>query len=670
MPDRIRKGPSALLFCMMGIVACNVRFVQLTGAADPLWLAPLYVVTLAAPLLLRFRELAVYRGVWNLAIVLFFLRLMLHASSADLAFVLDDGLMLALLCQVHVLNNLRREQRPDLLFLNSYLIAVITGYITVDLSFALTFVVYGPLFVIGLHLQNIDPFHTGRHSAAVRVAWRDSLRRSAVLVGLTLLAFFLFPRDFNRPALFANYFEIEGDGSTYEVGFSPRLEFGGIDQQALQSDRLVMRVDVLDGEPSSVPRFWRGATLSEPTRSGGWGAAAGDLPVRSVLRDPDWELRWQGLRLLRTGGAEAWSAETETVTRVRVSRAGGPEQRLFLPREAFSVELDPIHTAGQLEMAADGTVAYSNPGELRYELQLGQEPRNPGRRAPRSRELSRFIEQPISLYNQSARTLAREQSRRLPEDAGAVEVASEFAAYLASRYPYRVPGDPGAARTLDEFLGTDAGGHCELFASALATMLRSRSIPARVVSGYVLARPLPGERSLSIRARDAHAWVEVFSLEEGVWFPIDPTPQQVLVDAGGGWLTGTVAALQECWAVLTRFDAGSRSRFLESLGSLPGALVRGAEAHLGLLTGLALLLVLLALRARARRLGPPASVTAMNRAFDRAGLELRAHETPREGLERARAAEVDVEQLGALTVAVQVHERDRYARPSAAQGDS
>ena len=137
-------------------------------------------------------------------------------------------------------------------------------------------------------------------------------------------------------------------------------------------------------------------------------------------------------------------------------------------------------------------------------------------------------------------------------------------------------------------------------------------------------------RSLSIRARDAHAWVEVFSLEEGVWFPIDPTPQQVLVDAGGGWLIGTVAALQESWAVLTRFDAGSRS-----IPRVPGLPARGAGARgrgpPRIAHRAGLLLVLLALRARARRLGPPASVTAMNRAFDRAGLELRAHETPREG---------------------------------------
>ena len=158
MPDVRRECPTALLLCMMGIVACNVRFVQLTEAADPLWLAMLYVVTLAAPFLLRFRESLLYRGAWNVGIVLFFLRLVQHASTAELEFVLDDGLLLALLCQVHVLNNLREAQRPDLLFLNSFLIAVITGYITVDMSFAATFLVYAPLFVLGLQLRTVERF--------------------------------------------------------------------------------------------------------------------------------------------------------------------------------------------------------------------------------------------------------------------------------------------------------------------------------------------------------------------------------------------------------------------------------------------------------------------------------------------------------------------------------
>ena len=669
MPDTTRKGPSALLLCMMGIVACNVRFVQLTGAADPLWLAPLYIVTLAAPFLLRFRERMVYRGIWNLAIILFFLRLVLHASTSELAFVLHDGLMLAILCQVHVLNNLRKEQRPDLLFLNSYLIAVITGYITVDLSFAFTFAIYAPLFIVGLQLQNLEAFHPRQRAPALRAVRRESFRRSALLIAATLLAFFFFPRDFNRPALFSSYFDLEADGSSYEVGFTESLDFGGIDREASQSDRVVMRVEVLEGDPRLVPRYWRGATLSEPRRSGGWEARGSELPASSPLRDPAWERRWQGLRLARSADAKAWGRSgDEGMPRVHVTRAGGVEQRLFLPREAFAVELDPIHTEGQLVVRSDGTAAYSNQGELRYEVQLGLEPRVAASRAPAALEVEPFVQQPRSLFNQSARTLARELSRRVPEDAGALRLTREFAAYLASRYPYRAPGAEGAARTLDEFLGTDAGGHCELFASTLATMLRSRDIPARVVSGYMLARPRPGERVLLVRSRNAHAWVEVFSGEEGGWFPVDPTPQLEALDEGEGWMGGALAALEERWAALTRFDSGSRARFWEALRSLPGDVIRRSESELGALAGLAAavgLLVLLLLRVRRRRLSPPATVAALRREFDRLGLQLEPQETPREGFRRAGSGDVDLEQLAALRLAVEEHERERYAAAGA-----
>ena len=679
MPEVKRKGPSALLLCMMGIVACNVRFVQLTGAADPLWLAPLYVVTLAAPFLLRFRESMVYRGVWNLAIVLFFLRLALHASTSELAFVLDDGLMLAILCQVHVLNNLRKEQRPDLLFLNSYLIAVITGYITVDLSFALTFAVYAPLFIVGLHLQHLEQFDPGHgvsalrstvlRSTVLRALRRESLRRSAVLAGATLLAFFFFPRDFNRPALFSSYFDLDGDGSSYEVGFAQSLDFGGINREAAQSDRVVMRLEVLEGDPRSLPRFWRGATLSEPRRSGGWEARSEDLPASSLVRDPAWVSRWQGLRLARATDPKAWVRPGgEGRSRVHVTRAGGVEQRLFLPREAFAVELDPIHTEGELIVSSDGTAAYSNQGELRYEVQLGLEPREPAPRGLRPLEVEPFIQQPRSLFNQSARTLARELSRRMPDGASALQVTREFAAYLATRYSYRAPGAEGAARTLDEFLGTEAGGHCELFASTLATMLRSRNIPARVVSGYTLTPPPAGERVLLIRSRDAHAWVEVFSGEEGGWFAVDPTPQ---LEGGGeddGWMGGALAMLEERWAAVTRFDAGSRARFWQALRAFPRELIGRAESELGALAGTAAaigLLVLLVLRVKRRRLSPPATVEALNREFERLGVQLQPQETPREGFRRAGVGDVDPDQLAALRRAVEEHERDRYASAGA-----
>lgn len=663
MPDVRREGPTALLLCMMGIVACNVRFVQLTEAADPLWLAMLYVVTLAAPFLLRFRESLLYRSAWNVGIVLFFLRLVQHASTAELEFVLDDGLLLALLCQVHVLNNLREEQRPDLLFLNSFLIAVITGYITVDMSFAVTFLVYAPLFVLGLQLRTVERFGlAGRRTATRAIVW-DSARRSLGLVAVTLLAFFFFPRDFNRPALFADAFDLDGGGSSYQVGFTETLDLGSVDRQAAESDQVVLRIELLDGEAATLPRLWRGVTLAEHRAGGSWSVLRRAIPANSPLRDPAWEHRWEGLRLVRAGAEADWEeAPDRGMSRVRVTRAGGVQQRLFLPREAYSVDLDPIHTAGELVTASDGTAHYSNPGELRYEVRLGREPEVPDPRRSIALEREPFVGLTHTLHTQSARALARELARRLPEGADGLDQAHEFARYLAERYPYRLPGADGAARTLDEFLGTEKGGHCEMFASALATMLRARGVPSRVVSGYAVSGLRPGDRVALVRSRDAHAWVEVYDEATGGWRAVDPTPQLEEAAAASGWFGGALESMEATWASLTRFDAGTRSGVLRSLMDAPAALLRVGESGLAWGLTLGVLAALLVVQRRRRPAGPPPAVLSLNAAFERAGLTLRANETPREGLERAAAAELAPELSGALHAAVDEHERARYAR--------
>jgi hypothetical protein len=171
-----------------------------------------------------------------------------------------------------------------------------------------------------------------------------------------------------------------------------------------------------------------------------------------------------------------------------------------------------------------------------------------------------------------------------------------------------------------------------------------------------------------IRSRHAHAWVEVFSGEEGGWFTVDPTPQ---LEGGGeddGWMGGALATLEERWAAVTRFDAGSRARFWQALRALPRELLGRAESELGALAGTAAaigLLVLLVLRVKRRRLSPPATVEALNREFERLGVQLEPQETPREGFRRAGVGDVDPDQLAALRRAVEEHERDRYASAGA-----
>jgi transglutaminase-like putative cysteine protease len=78
-----------------------------------------------------------------------------------------------------------------------------------------------------------------------------------------------------------------------------------------------------------------------------------------------------------------------------------------------------------------------------------------------------------------------------------------------------------------DFLTNVKQGHCEQYAAALALLLRTRGIPARIVKGYRGAE-FEGDGVYEVRNRDAHAWVEALAVsKEGTgydWIVLDPTP--------------------------------------------------------------------------------------------------------------------------------------------------
>ena len=79
-----------------------------------------------------------------------------------------------------------------------------------------------------------------------------------------------------------------------------------------------------------------------------------------------------------------------------------------------------------------------------------------------------------------------------------------------------------AKNPLEEFLFKHRSAHCEFFASAAALLLRLDGIPSRVVAGFRIAKDSKNG-VLTIRDRDAHAWVEAYSEKNG-WLTLDPTP--------------------------------------------------------------------------------------------------------------------------------------------------
>ena len=85
---------------------------------------------------------------------------------------------------------------------------------------------------------------------------------------------------------------------------------------------------------------------------------------------------------------------------------------------------------------------------------------------------------------------------------------------------------------LETFVFDHRVGYCEYFSSAMAVMLRSTGIPARVAVGFApgtlttpadpaVGRPL---NTYTVSTSDAHAWVEVLFPGHG-WIKFDPTPR-------------------------------------------------------------------------------------------------------------------------------------------------
>jgi len=130
-------------------------------------------------------------------------------------------------------------------------------------------------------------------------------------------------------------------------------------------------------------------------------------------------------------------------------------------------------------------------------------------------------------------------ARRITADAPTTyDAVRAIEGWMADRTEYTtdIPPLPPGADAVDQHLFVDRRGFCVQIATSTAAMLHSVGIPVRVGVGFT-----PGEssllgRSFTVRARDAHAWVEVWFPGVG-WQAFDPTADVPLAGEYGtsGW---------------------------------------------------------------------------------------------------------------------------------------
>ncbi|MFT4538206.1 MAG: hypothetical protein ACI835_000639 [Planctomycetota bacterium] len=649
------RAEQVLRLCLQGLVLANLLFVQLTEAAPVEWLLPLYILTLLAPFLARLRERRTYRVVWNLAVVGLFALLLRHAAGHDLRYVLQDGLLLAALCQVHFLNNLGRDQRPDLLFLNSFLIALATAYLCQDLAYPIAFLAYIPMFIIGLMMMSITREELELDPRATRRVVIDGLRRSGVLLALTLLVFFFCPRDFHRQSLLATEFDFSPSGSAAEVSFSDHLELKKR-KQVKVSDRVVIQAQLLRGAASQVPALWRGATLDATDGRRWWRQTDAELDRQSAST---------GAFLQRGQSIEHRSASAPFSTKLEVEISDLRADRLFMPLCSERVTPGRGIAADDIQAGFDDVLQYENGRTLRtpvrFDLEFSATHLELGGAIPAQHPnaLAKYVALPRSRRLESALNLATRLAAELPEDIAQHEVVASFRRHLEREFDYLAPGAEGAAESLEEFLGGASGGHCELFASALATMLRSRGIACRVVTGYRSAEWNADLTQLTFRSRGAHAWVEVLD-PQASWYSVDPNPAPRASNEPGLWAKTRVLA-SDLWVRLTSFDSESRSAVILWIRDSPRRMWLWARNHPldASLISLALVLLLAVKRIRSRR-AMQADLFAYQVALKRAGVHTLTGETPRELLERTRSLTLKLGRWELLREATRTHELARY----------
>ena len=370
----------------------------------------------------------------------------------------------------------------------------------------------------------------------VRYLLGASFAQIVLVAALTLPFFFLIPRLGGGGV--AGGFN-DGDAIT---GFSDRVELGQV-AKIKKSPRVVMRVR-LDRIP---PRYlrWRGIAL-ESYDGRAW----------SLTNDPPLPDRREPFGQFRTSteGAEADAQfnRSHILDQKRLSQQ--PSSRKIEPIEQ-EITLEPVSTdtlfAAQVAFRLRGplatifrdksTSALSSQGfkgrtsyivssdisvPTEQELRLDSPASSPQKIA------QTYLQKPPKLDARISE-LAHDITRNA---ATPYDKARAIESYLKTEFLYTLDLKPAESDPLADFLFRTREGHCEYFATAMAIMLRTIGIPARIVNGFQMGEYNNLNDLYTVRESDAHSWVEAYFPRTDCWIEFDPTPSAGINDYTQGGL--------------------------------------------------------------------------------------------------------------------------------------
>ena len=522
-----------------------------------------FLAASAAPLWLSSPEEARLRRGASVAVLLLVGGYALHSAAAGLG---DDPLLAIgpilalLLCGLQVAHALVLNTRRDLLvgLTIGLFMTVLAAGLSPGPAVALPLLVGWPVAVTALVLAyRLEALEDGYVVARPRRADQRSTRALvastsgavAITMAAGLIVFLLLPQPAGLSARSRLLGASNLDSASTDVRGAGYYSGGIMD---LRTRGSLSDSPVLD-VPANSPPLWRGTVLSSYDGQAWYGTTDSLIqmnpdqgPTYAIPHPLDTVLRGQA----RTDPVTLLSDFSGTVV------APGPIESITIEGRLLRDTDGGLLATGRAGAPLSSYVVTTVPEVTDAGVLAAAKGADP--RDPRWLQLPSTLPQRVSdlALQITGGKASRHAQVRAVED------------YLRTHEKYQLdsPVPAPGADAVDDFLFVSNSGFCEQFASAEVILLRSRGVPARMVTGLAYGHVQDGGLRRML-VSDAHAWVEVWYPGIG-WSSSDPTAGSVLATGSG---TSLLARLVHA----TLDSAGKRAVAALAVGLLAAALTFG-----------------------------------------------------------------------------------------------
>lgn len=480
------------------------------------------------------------------------------------------------------LNHSKRREEMQLALLCLFLI-IMTGILTATLVFGFQLLVFAAVAIAYLLVNtSIETKAEGDYEMLENMrrtktpnlvrALSSILSMRFAFLGLSMFASMIFIAAIVFIAI--PRIDIEDKVNLFKMktkqtltGFSDEIKLGEV-TDIKNDDSVALRVDVPENAEVPLTPYWRMLALDEYNK--GSFKLSDNLAAlqKSPLASPYHSVRyWPDRRFAQSPtnlARDRWTFFLEpevsrylpilgTFKHMTVSNLAD----LTIDPHMHSVALKEINTkmiSYQVEAVGFSGTVPDVPANSYPKFLTESFSESPGSRGPS------YPETLLALPKEKAAAdLFRQEALRVLEGKriSPLEFSRKAVKDLGSRHSYSMSSSLPVAKGIEDpvarWIGSDAAGHCEFFASSFVLMARAAGYPARVVVGFKGGTWNPYEKYFMVRNADAHAWAEIYD-GVGNWIRVDPTP---------GSETPVMNPMTEL--VSQRYGEATSSAFLDSL---------------------------------------------------------------------------------------------------------